>query len=307
MTTFQQRRVALTGSACLQKVEHAFREALQGIFGQLDWLPEGDGNIHRFHVPGDRADSRNGWYVLFVDGVAAGVFGTWKSAQVHHWSSAGELSSTELEESRQRIEQARAQRQAEQQQRQQAATELSHRWWESARRADPAHAYLTSKYIRSYALRQRAGELLVPLYHSGELVNLQRISATGRKRFLFGGRVTGCYSPLGQISPGKPLYICEGWATGATIHESTGMAVACAMNAGNLMPVALALKARYGGQVQLVIAGDDDRNTPGNPGRTAATAAALAAGALVTFPEWPDDAPPSLTDFNDLHVWRAGA
>ncbi|UUC53574.1 hypothetical protein NOX82_25180 [Pseudomonas citronellolis] len=55
MTTFQQRRVALTGSACLQKVEHSFREALQGIFGQLDWLPEGDGSIHRFHVSGAQA------------------------------------------------------------------------------------------------------------------------------------------------------------------------------------------------------------------------------------------------------------
>ncbi|MDT4886802.1 hypothetical protein FQZ97_1231960 [compost metagenome] len=99
--------------------------------------------------------------------------------------------------------------------------------------------------------------------------------------------------------------MCEGWATGATLHESTGQPVACAMNAGNLKPVALALRAKYGDQVELVIAGDDDRQTPGNPGRTSGMAAALAAGALITFPDWPASAPQSLTDFNDLAIWRA--
>ncbi|MCY1558522.1 hypothetical protein D9M68_954630 [compost metagenome] len=76
------------------------------------------------------------------------------------------------------------------------------------------------------------------------------------------------------------------------------------MNAGNLKPVALALRAKYGDVVELVIAGDDDRLTPGNPGRESGMAAALAAGALITFPDWPADSPPSLSDFNDLHCWR---
>ncbi len=88
------------------------------------------------------------------------------------------------------------------------------------------------------------------------------------------------------------------WATGATLHES-GYTVACAMNAGNLKPVALALRAEYH-SVEIIIASDDDRTTPGNPGRTAANAAAAAVGGLVTFPEWPADAPLNLTDFNDL-------
>ena len=97
-----------------------------------------------------------------------------------------------------------------------------------------------------------------------------------------------------------PIF-CEGWATGATLHES-GYTVACGMNSGNLKPVALALRAEYH-SVEIIIAGDDDRRTDGNPGRTAANAAAALAGCLVTFPEWPADAPDTLTDFNDLAVW----
>ncbi|MNF96637.1 DNA primase TraC [compost metagenome] len=75
------------------------------------------------------------------------------------------------------------------------------------------------------------------------------------------------------------------------------------MNAGNLKAVALALRARYPG-LTILIAGDDDRQTEGNPGRTAANAAAVAAGGQVAFPDWPDDAPTTLSDFNDLANWK---
>ncbi|SDK67955.1 putative DNA primase/helicase [Pseudomonas delhiensis] len=282
-----------------------FRDALQGVFGKLDWLPAADGSIHRFHVQGDRTGSLNGWYLLFADGIASGCFGSWKAGEVHHWSNRGEVTALEAEQMRQRIEQARRQREAEQRQRQQQASEYAGWRWDSARRADPTHSYLQAKQVRSYGLRQHRDELLVPLYLDGVLVNLQRIDAGGGKRFLRGGRITGCYSPLGNFTPGRRLYVCEGWATGASIHESSGSPVACAMNAGNLKPVALALRAKYGDLMELVIAGDDDRQTPGNPGRTSATAAALAVGAMVTFPDWPDAAPIHLTDFNDLANWSA--
>ncbi|MNQ80961.1 DNA primase TraC [compost metagenome] len=152
-------------------------------------------------------------------------------------------------------------------------------------------------------MRQRGDELLVPLYAGGVLANLQRIAQDGSKRFLAGGRVKGTYSPLGRITPGKLLCICEGWATGATLHES-GYTVACSMNSGNLKPAALALKAEYH-SVEIIIAGDDDRRTEGNPGRTAANAAAIAVGGLVAFPNWPNSAPDTLTDFNDLYRWEA--
>lgn len=278
-----------------------FRDALQTVYGPLDWLPMPDGDIHRFRVPDDKPGTLNGWYVLYLDGIASGAFGSWKAGGTHTWSSREPHNNREAEQVRQRIAQARRQREAEQHKRQLKAANLAQRWWRDARRADPDQAYLIAKAVRPHGLRQRGDELLVPLYAGGTLANLQRTAPDGGKRFLFGGRIKGTYSPLGRITPGKPLCICEGWATGATLHES-GYTVACAMNAGNLTPVALALRTEYP-DTEIIIAGDDDRLTEGNPGRTAANAAAATVGGLVTFPEWPADAPDTLSDYNDLAAW----
>lgn len=279
-----------------------FREALQSAYGVLDWVPIGDGEIHRFHVPGDKPGRLNGWYVLFVDTIASGAFGSWKAGGTHTWCSRQPHTRQETEQVRQHIEQARMRREVERVRGQKQAAELARNWWRRAQPADPGHAYLVAKQVRAYTLRQRGDELLVPLYEYGHLVNLQRIGADGRKRFLRGGKVQRSYSPLGTVKPDKPLCICEGWATAATLHHS-GYAVAAAMNAGNLKPVAQALRMRYP-HLQIIIAGDDDRQTEGNPGRTLANAAAVAAFAGVAFPDWPAEAPLTLTDYNDLVVWR---
>ena len=286
----------------------AFRDAMQSLYGSLDWLPVADATLHRFHVPGDRTGSRNGWYVLFADGLAAGAFGSWRTGETQYWSNGKAATTAETKQVSQRIEHARRQREAEQHLRQRSAGKLAKYWWDDTCRAAPNHAYLVTKQVRRYALRQRGEELLVPLYHAGQLVNLQRIATDGGKRFLPGGQIKGSYSPLGCITAGQPLYVCEGWATGATLHDATAAAVACAMNAGNLLSVGLELRRRHP-EAMLIFAGDDDRQTEavgkGNPGRAAANAAAVAVGGRVVFPDWPACAPPSLTDFNDLAVWRA--
>jgi len=282
-----------------------FRDELVATFGQFNDRPIPDGKIHRFHVPGDRAGSRNGWYVLHLEGIAYGAFGSWKASGSQSWSSRQPADPFEADRLRRLAERARRQREAEQHQRQQEAAREAQRLWDASAPAAVDHPYLIRKGCQPHTLRQQGDMLLVPLYLDRVLVNLQRIYPDGAKRFLPGGRVTGCYSPLGRLEPGASLYICEGWATGATIHEHTGAAVACAMNAGNLLEAGQRLRRAYP-EVELVFAGDDDRQTEGNPGRKAANAAAIAVGGLVTFPVWPADAPLSLSDFNDLaNWWRA--
>lgn len=281
-----------------------FRQALEGALGPLDWLPIPDSMIHRFRVPGDKPGTLNGWYLLFADGIASGVFGSWKAGGSQTWSSRKPANQSETRMLAERITQARLQRATEQRQRQHAAAQHANRLWRDARRADPAHAYLSSKAVRPYALRQQGDALLVPLVHDGQVVNLQRIYPDGSKRFLCGGMVSACYSPIGLITPGQALYVCEGWATGATLHAETGAAVACAMNAGNLLPVAQRLQRQHRDAV-LIIAGDDDRMTEGNPGRTAAIKAAATLGCGLVMPPWQGAEPLSLSDFNDLANWRA--
>lgn len=143
---------------------------------------------------------------------------------------------------------------------------------------------------------------------SDRLTSLQFIAADGGKLLLSGGRKRGCFIPVaGDMADPTRVIICEGWATGCTLAEDEPAALAlAAVDAGNLEPVALAARRRWP-SAELVIAGDDDRLTAGNPGATKAKAAAIiASGALLALPQWPEDAPDHLTDFNDLAVWLAG-
>ena len=280
-----------------------FREAMAATFGLLDFLPTPDGEIHRFHVPGDRTGSRNGWYALHLDGLPVGVFGSWKLDHSTLWSSRQAIDYREDEQLRQRVEQIKRKCEAGRIKRQQEAAAEARLLWFEAGPADADHPYLARKGCKPHNLRQSGAVLLVPLYLGRQLVNLQRIYPDGAKRFMPGGRVKGCYSALGQLEEGQRVYVCEGWATGATIHEHAGAAAACAMNAGNLLEVGNYLRLTYPNN-PLIIAGDDDRQTDGNPGRTAAERAAIELGCDVVFPPWNGAEPLGLTDFNDLRQWR---
>jgi putative DNA primase/helicase len=132
---------------------------------------------------------------------------------------------------------------------------------------------------------------------------LQFISGDGAKKFLRGGRVAGCFFTLADPAKGGtdgPLVLGEGYATGASIHEATGHAVFCAMNSGNLLEVALAVRKLFPKR-EIVIAGDNDQFTDGNPGLTKATLAAKAIGARLAVPQF-DDLGNKPTDFNDLAI-----
>lgn len=279
-----------------------FRVAMEAVFGTLDWLPVADGNIHRFHVPGDRPGSLNGWYLLHGDVRPVGCFGSWKTGGYHSWRGARGEVVVRHKWSGER--QATLQTSPSLELRQRNATRYAQWLWASATPADAGHPYLLSKHVHPYGLRQKNQHLLVPLSCEGPPVNLQRIAPDGSKRFLKGGRVKGCYALLGSATPNGLLYLCEGWATGATLHAATGHAVACAMNAGNLLAAGQQLRQAFP-DCELVVAGDDDRLTAGNPGRRAATDAAAALGCGLIFPPWSGEEPLSLSDFNDLAVWRA--
>ena len=84
-----------------------FCDVLQATYGPLDWLPLDDGDIHRFHVPGDKPGTFNGWYCLFADGIASGAFGSWKTGGTSTWCSREPVDAHEAEQVRQRIEEAR--------------------------------------------------------------------------------------------------------------------------------------------------------------------------------------------------------
>lgn len=243
-----------------------------------------DGELERFRVVGDKAGSRNGWAVLRYHPIRAGAFGSWKTGESHTWHGAKAATlepaaRAALQRQLRAMQQDRAEEDARV--RAEAAAKAA-RLWERAKPAIDAHAYLVAKQVPAYGLRQLRDVLLIPARdETGRLHTLQFIGADGSKRFLTGGRIRGCYCAIGR--PAKVLLICEGYATAATLHEATGHATAAAFSAGNLEPVARALRAKFP-RLALVLAADNDHATLGNPGLTAALAAARAVGGRVAVP-----------------------
>jgi putative DNA primase/helicase len=164
--------------------------------------------------------------------------------------------------------------------------------------ATDAHQYLANKLIMPVGdLRQSGGKLIVALRDSeGMLHSTQSIEPGGKKRFLDGGRVAGCFFTI-DGDPAGPIVIAEGYATAASIHMGTNYTTIAAMNSGNLLSVATAIRAKHP-EADLVIAGDNDAQTEGNPGATAAATAAKAVGARLVIAmaaSWK-------ADFNDVHA-----
>lgn len=281
----------------LENTFDQFRQAITAAgLNPPDFILD-DGFIHRFSPSGKRVGA-SAWYVLHSDGVPAGVFGDWKAGFTQTWCAKSDKAMTpaELDHHRQRVKAMKAQRDADEFARLKGEADKAFARWTNAGQAD-GHPYLARKGVLAHGVRQDGQTLLIPLRDTtGKLHSLQTITPDGEKRFK--GRMKGCYHAIGGKPAGR-IVICEGYATGASIHEATGDAVAVAFNAGNLGPVAVALHKAYPA-LMLVIAADDDWCTEGNPGLSAARQAALAVGGLVVMPQFPTGRPPKATDFNDL-------
>lgn len=267
-----------------------------------------DGKIKRFHVEGDSNGKENGWYVLHIDRMPAGAYGSWKTNERFTWSKKLDRKLT-AEERRALEERITAQRRAAEEERAKINAEAAARakeLWPKLPRAETGHAYLVTKSILPHVAKQTAGgALTIPMKDAvGELHSLQFIAPDGEKRFLYGGRVEGCYCALTSPPPvpTDTIALCEGFATGATIFEATGIPTIVAFNAGNLLPVAKSMRSKYPTSAILICADNDQwTETPvKNPGVYFATIAAETIGnARVVVPDFPAEPAGGNTDWND--------
>jgi putative DNA primase/helicase len=268
-----------------------------------------DGVLHRFDGNEDKRGKKSAWYILHGDEIPAGAFGDWKTGLSEKWCSKTDhaLTPVELAEYRLRIDQAKRHADAAQMQAASEAVVACSAIMATAQDATDDNPYCIRKGIKPYGLKEFKDKrtLIVPIRDgTGALTSLQFIGAEGKKRFKSHGRFKGCYYAFG----GKPvttLLICEGFATGASLHAVTGHPIAVAFNGGNMEAVARVLRAKFPA-IQIVICADNDRfNDGGNGGIDNAKAAAQAVGGMLAIPDFAsDDGKP--TDFNDLHQ-REGA
>ena len=250
-----------------------------------------NGEIHRFSADGTRSDL-SGWYVAFSDGIPAGAFGTWKEEKKHQWRAdiGRELTAVESMKVAERLRIAAELRDTQREQKHQETAESCQQLWEAAEAAPEDHRYLQKKQVGSHGIKiSKDGRLMLPLFTpEGELSTLQYIAESGKKLFHSGGKAGGCFWWLGDFNTGKRVYIAEGYATAASIHEVTGEPVVIAYNAKNLIPVTSSIREMLPTSKLIIVADNDESGT----GKKCADEAAKAAGAEVIMP-------PEIGDAND--------
>jgi phage/plasmid primase-like uncharacterized protein len=262
-----------------------------------------DGKLHRCDAAG-RHGKDDAAYVLHLDGIAAGGFQNWRDGlDWQDWCAAidRELTDVERKTCRQRMEAARAQRDADERHRRADAAKRAADIWRNAATTCNGFPYLSAKHLGdAHGARLYHDKLVVPVRDiDGTLHSLQFIDASGGKRFLTGGRKREGCCVLGEIIDANVIVIAEGFATVATLHEATDFPVIAAFDAGNLPPVAVAVRRRFPA-AKIVVAADDDHGTVGNPGVTKAREAAALVAGVVAIPNFGPDRPSNFTDFNDL-------
>jgi phage/plasmid primase-like uncharacterized protein len=285
------------------QIEEQFRQKIEaaGITAPAEIIP--DGALHRFPSNGDRHDDA-GWYALFCDGVPAGAFGCWRLGIKETWCSKSDRQLTEEErrQYRQRLDAIKEARDAAEHQRQSEGAQRAQQIWDAASAASPTHPYCQRKRVQAHGLRLYRGPLVIagrtvdgallcPLSDiAGQLWSLEFLLADGTKLFLPGGRKRGCFHQIGTAE--TVIALVEGYATGASVHESTALPVLVGFDAGNLLPVAKAWR-EHSPDCRMLVCGDHDAN---GTGQTAARDAAAAVEGVAVVPETAGD------DWNDVLV-----
>ncbi|GAB0937969.1 hypothetical protein BT08F33_36900 [Escherichia coli] len=334
----------LAEKVSLSETIAAFRDAMmeQGIETRDEIVA--DGTLHRIHVHGDSRGTLNGWYILHYDERPAGQFGCNKRYgfdKKFNWQSnckTEPLTAVERKAYAERVARERAEKDAAEKARHEAAAAAANKLWDASAEASDDHPYLKSKGVKAHGLRvgkwekvnKATGEvrlitdnaLLVPIcdrtrkIHSLQAIFPAKMKAMGdrNKDYQADGAKRGLFHRIGnpQLHDGKHVFIlCEGYATGASIHECTGHTVLVCFDAGNLPVVAQSIHEfmkGLGKDAIIILAADNDRwtSTPvANPGVYHAREAVKSVGGLLAVPDF-EDLEGKPTDFNDLHQ-REGA
>ena len=315
----------MNNSSGFCNIESSFRQAMADAGLTFAGEIVADSGLQRFTVEGDHGP--HGWYVLYTDGVPAGVYGCNKRGIEAKWSAKPETEFTKEEKAayRRRMADAKAKRDLADQERQAAAAAQAKLILDTAQPATD-HPYLTRKLVSAHPgvrvgdwpQRQAKNCLLIPFTIDGRLTTLEAIAATGSligdsgKDWLAGGLKRGASFEIGDVSKSDLLAFCEGYSTGASVHEATGFPIVVCGDAGNLIHVAKSYRAKYPTK-RLLIAADNDIGKDSNRGLNAASTASQSVSGLLVVPDFTDQeiadwqrdhAGKFPTDFNDMQAIR---
>lgn len=287
-----------------------FGEVLRAAGLVIEGDPVMDGQIHRVPVAGGRPGAKDGAYSGHEDGRPNGWWQNYRSGEKGKWLATGHVLTSEAKAIlRQELAEKLADREELRKEDQARAMARAYAKWMNAEPASPDHPYLTRKGVAAYNLRQdKHGNLMVPGYDEhGRIQTLEYINNDG-KWYEKGCPKKGAMAilPDKDALKGEVVLLVEGYATGASVHQATGLPVAVAFDAGNIKDAALAIKRKMPG-VKLTICADNDARISDdrNVGVLKAKEAAAAVGAKVVVADFSkSEQERRLTDFNDLHQAR---
>jgi phage/plasmid primase-like uncharacterized protein len=225
-----------------------------------------DGQLRRFRTDPKKHD-RSGWYVGHADGVCTMIWGDWRMGieQTVKADTGRKLTVADEMAHVARVAAAKAARDAERKKQNEAAASTVEIIWSEGAAASPEHPYFKRKGIQPHGAKITGdGRLMVPLFDAdGALSSLQYIDADGGKLYHPGGSVGGKFCLIGTLDVPGVLYVAEGFATAATIHEVSNRPVIVAYSASNLVPVTGTLRDLYGQAQDIVIVADNDASGVG--------------------------------------------
>ncbi|PMO58745.1 hypothetical protein BCT07_10855 [Vibrio breoganii] len=286
-----------------------------GITAPKEIIP--DGQLHRFSSNGKPNDSA-GYYGFFqnANGFCAGYFGCWRTGIYSTWSS--KYKSTWTDSERKYVEDCQKAAELARKKGHENRALYAQELWTKAEQVTNGHGYLAKKQLkdvkgvaympkiscRDFFMNESNNAhlhnvLLIPVFDENNSVqSLQAISPEGKKFFMSGGKMVGGRMTISGNT--DTVYLCEGYATGMSLHQLTNDTVVVAFNAANLKSIAPSLPELYP-ESTIIIAADNDhikeKEGKGNKGLEVAKYLYEKHQLPYTFP--PFDSQSTGTDWND--------
>jgi len=265
------------------------------IIGHIDLS---DDSFQRFALQGKNPHKKDA-FVYIIGQWDGAIFGDWSQGTCYSWWYKNSIK-TPIE--RRFIIQEAKKKQEEQ--RAIYVEEAKKIYSDSSFHID--HPYVKKKNIIPYLAKQFKNILVIPLHDCfNSLQSLQFICPDGTKRFKSGTSPNGNYLLLGSPLE-KKVFLCEGYATGCSLHQAYGLAVVCAFSAHNLIKVAAIIRDLYP-DYTLIIAADNDIYGKENVGLKSAEEAAKISKSLIFYPIFSEedkeimDKPKDWNDFQILY------
>ncbi len=254
----------------------------------------------------DKTNERSGWYVYNqLDADFVCLYGNWRTSLEQKFTSynTNEMTVAQKRDLQVKVEEAQLRREeAKKTKQDEVALYVKDKFAKAGEVKE--HKYLTDKRVENHGLRLTStNNLMIPLHtiikssDTGLLVSrirsLQYIFPDGTKKFASGGEVRGNIFLIGvehHLLPTlETLVICEGYATGASIYEATGLPCAVVFSANFCLTATTRLRAITNSKFLLAL----DNDTSGVGEKCANEVASAVSNCMVRLPS-------VIGDFNDL-------